>query len=89
MLFRSWREPFYTTTASFGASFFATDEHLGVLEVPMQTGRDREVPHNFSRIFFLPFLVSRSFAHWELGLVSVLIPMNDIVMDAGMVFYVR
>ena len=62
--------------------------YLRVCEIPRQTRSDRKVPHLFSRSF-LPLLVSSDTAHRTYGRLRVLVPINDAIVHAHMVFHVR
>ena len=62
--------------------------YLRVREIPLQTRSDRKVPHHFSRSF-LPLLVSSDAAHRTYGRLRVLVPINDAIVHAHMVFHVR
>ena len=61
---------------------------LRVREIPLQTRSDQKVPHHFSRSF-LPLLVSSDAAHRTYGRLRVLVPINDAIVHAHMVFHVR
>src|SRR4051812_32812361 len=61
---------------------------LVVREIPLQTGNEGKVPHNFLR-FFLPFLVSSGIAHRTCDHVCVLFPINVAMIDAHVVFFMR
>ena len=60
---------------------------LTVREITLQPVNERKVPHHFSRSF-RTFLVSVGLAHWTNCVVCVLVPINDAIKDAGVVFNV-
>lgn len=62
---------------------------LRIYKITLPTGSDRKVPYNFLRSFLSGLLVSRSIAHWTAGLFRVLLPINDAIVDAGVVSNVR